>query len=250
VPKEAGEDPRAALAKWANKSDEWLRYIARQVIATTRELPATDVEYAYKLFRQEKLIDERSLDVEPELAVTAGQDEAEEPLAISKLSEVRGVNALVPGAVIEPHAGLTILFGENGTGKTGYARVFKALANSRTVDIILGDIAAQEEVSKSAVIDYTLGSEAHQVTWGGEQGLSPFTRMSIFDSPAVNVHLDSDLEYVYVPAVLSLFNYVSNAIRAVQKKLDQDIANLKTAIPLACSPGSRGSRVSTRRSKR
>ena len=74
------------------------------------------------------------------------EEDAELPLSIIRLSEVVGVNAIVTGSVIEPHPGMTILFGENGTGKTGYARIFKALAGSRTADTILGDIAASEEV--------------------------------------------------------------------------------------------------------
>lgn len=32
--------------------------------------------------------------------------------------------------------------------------------------------------------------------------------MSIFDSPSVTFHVDDDLEYVYVPAALALFEHV------------------------------------------
>lgn len=240
---QADVDPRAALASWANRSDEWLRYIARQVIATGRPLPESDIGYAYRLFRQEKLIDERDLPVEEQLAAAAGEREVEEPLAITKISDVYGVNALTPGAVIEPHAGMTVLYGENGTGKTGYARILKALANSRTADAILGDITALAAVEKSAAITYTLGDEERTVTWTGESGLSPFTRMAIFDSPAVNIHLDADLEYVYVPSVLSLFNHVSTAIQAVQHRLDQDIRTLTHATPDLLARFPRGSSI-------
>jgi predicted ATPase len=68
---------------------------------------------------------------------------------------VTGVNALVAGAVIEPHEALTILFGENGTGKTGYSRIFKALAASRTADeLILGNIDTPPAQSQSATVNY------------------------------------------------------------------------------------------------
>lgn len=115
---------------------------------------------------------------------------------------------------------MTILFGENGTGKTGYSRIFKALAGSRTADAILGDITFSEEVPQSAKVEYTVGTEANALVWAGEQGVAPFTRMSIFDSPAVNFHVDDDLEYVYVPAALSLFNHVNTALRAVHDRVD------------------------------
>lgn len=216
----ATSNPRDLLTEWANSSDEWVRYIVRQVLDSGRAIGPDEADHAYKLFRQEKSLDSRTLSKEPLLAATANTEEVEEPLAITCLSDVTGVNALVSGAVIEPHAGLTILFGENGTGKTGYSRIFKALAASRTADVILGDIDAASEQDKSATIRYTLGAAEREFVWSGEQGVPPFTRMSIFDSPSVNFHVDEDLEYVYVPAALALFNHVISGIKAVQAQVD------------------------------
>ncbi|WP_198142016.1 AAA family ATPase [Leucobacter komagatae] len=123
---------------------------------------------------------------------------------------------------------MTILFGENGTGKTGYSRIFKALAASRTVDVILGDIEAPEPSPQSAVIGYTLGTDAKSYTWTGGQGVAPFTRMSIFDSPSVSFHVDDDLEYVYVPAALALFNHVGTGIKSVQGTIDRTVKELRS----------------------
>jgi energy-coupling factor transporter ATP-binding protein EcfA2 len=226
-PQEAvAPDPREVLAAWANEQDEWVRAIVRRVLSSGRALPAADLDAVYSLFRQEKGIDERTLSSEASLAVDLAEEDAELPLVITKLSEVTGVNAIVSGSVIEPHAGITILFGENGTGKTGYSRIFKALAGSRTADTILGNIAVEEEVAQTAKLEYTLGTDKTVLEWSGEQGVAPFTRMSIFDSPAVNFHVDDDLEYVYVPTVLSLFNHVNTALKGVHDRIDQAIQEL------------------------
>ncbi|MFV8141750.1 AAA family ATPase [Mycolicibacterium senegalense] len=221
-------DPRETLAQWANEQDGWVRSIVRSVLSTGRALSSDDLDAAYALFRQEKGLDERTLPTEPGLTVEALEEDAELPLAITRISEVTGVNAIVTGSVIEPHAGMTILFGENGTGKTGYARIFKALAGSRTADAILGDIAVSEDVPISAKVEYTVGPEVKTFAWTGEQGQAPFTRMSIFDSPAVHFHVDDDLEYVYVPTVLALFNHVNTAIKGVHERIGNSIGNLSS----------------------
>jgi energy-coupling factor transporter ATP-binding protein EcfA2 len=223
-----GPDPREVLAAWANEQDEWVRTIVREVLSSGRALTDDDIDAAYELFRQEKGIDERTLPTERALGVDATVEDAELPLTVTKLSEVTGVNALVPGSVIEPHVGMTILFGENGTGKTGYSRVLKALAGSRTADTILGDVTVAEEVAQTAKVGYTVGTDAKTLSWAGEQGLAPFTRMSIFDSPAVNFHVDDDLEYVYVPTVLSLFNHVNTALKGVHNRIDETVRDLAT----------------------
>lgn len=177
---------RALLAQWANDKDEWVRFIVGEIIKSGAPLPGAEIDGAYELFRQEKGLDGRALTAVGPLAVDGVADETAPPLAIVRLSEVQGVNALVADAVIEPHAGLTIIYGENGTGKTGYARIFKALAKSRTDGDILGDITAESAQSPSAKIAYTLADDEDEFRWAGEHGVSPFTRMSIFDSPSVS----------------------------------------------------------------
>lgn len=221
-------DPRGLLGEWANSSDEWVRYIARLVLTSGAPLGRDEEAQAYTLFRQEKAFDTRELPVEEPLPTLDREDEAIEPLTLTSLSDVVGVNALAEGGVIEPHDGLTILFGENGTGKTGYSRIFKALAASRTADTILNNIEVAKPQPQSAVIGYTLGSEARTHIWKGEQGVSPFTRMSIFDSPSVSFHVDDDLEYVYVPAALALFNHVIAGIKAVQAQVEAAVRDLRS----------------------
>ncbi|MFZ8756939.1 AAA family ATPase [Microbacterium sp. HMH0099] len=236
-------DPRALLADWANTNDEWVRLLVAEVIGTGRAVGAGTIEKAYQLFRQEKALDKRELPVVAQLEVEARQDESAPPLMVTRLSEVHGVNALVPGAIIEPHEGLTILYGENGTGKTGYSRILKALANSRTADTILGNIDSELAEAQSAKLEYKLGDDTHTLDWTGDRGVPPFTRISIFDSPAVTTHVDDDLDYVYTPASLALFNHVTAAIQAVAAHIDAATSALGTGSTGLLSRFQRGSSV-------
>lgn len=156
---------------------------------------------------------------------------------------MHGVNALISGAEIEPHEGLTILYGENGAGKTGYSRIFKALANSRTADTVLGNIAAGAPEEQTARLDFKLGDNAQVLTWTGDRGVSPFTRMSIFDSPAVTTHVDDDLDYVYTPASLALFSHVTVAIQAVAAQIETSVGALDTGSSGLLARFQRGSSV-------
>ena len=172
-------DPRILLAEWANDNNESVRFIVSDVIASGRPVAEATVETAYNLFRQEKALDPRTLAAVPPLSTQAGKEEKAAPLSITRLSEVSGVNALIASEVIEPHAALTILYGENGTGKTGYSRIFKALADSRTADEILGDIDSDTSDSPEAKIEYTLGGQ------GGVADLDGRARRR-----AVHTHVD------------------------------------------------------------
>ena len=219
-------DPRTAIADWANRGDEWVRFIVRSVLSSGRSVPSQVIDDAYLLYRQEKGLDERTIAVEPPLEVELGVVQREAGLTLKRISSVAGVNALSPGAEIEFNVGLTLLYGENGTGKTGYARILKALANSRTADTILPNIHVAQPEAASASVEYDLGGVAGSLPWAGEIGKAPFTRMSVFDSPAVNFHVDEDLEYVYTPATLALFTHVSVAIQGLQSRLETEQRSL------------------------
>jgi energy-coupling factor transporter ATP-binding protein EcfA2 len=220
-------DPRSMLADWANGKDEWTRLIVRLVLETGRPLSSEDVSTAFQLFLEEKGFSDRTIPVEHPLTVDVTTSTDEDTLVLKSISAVAGVNALTTNPEITLHDGLTIFFGENGAGKTGYARILKALANSRTADEILPDIndpSAPE--NPSATIKYSLDGVEYSKQWKGENGSSPFTRMSIFDTPAVNIHVDEDVTYVFTPAALALFNHVTQGIRGVQSKLQEAVESL------------------------
>ena len=227
----AAGDPRVLLADYANGSDEWVRYVVGEVLANGARPSETTIAEAYALFRQEKALDERVLPGVPKIATAATEAEQTAPLSIVRLSDVHGVNALLTGSVIEPHNGLTVIYAENGTGKTGYSRIFKALAESRTADEILGDIASASPEPPSAKIDYKLGGEAESYQWHGETGVPPFTRMSVFDSRSVSYHVDDDLDYVYTPAALALFEHVIAGLQGVLARIEGAVRQLRTHDP-------------------
>lgn len=221
-------DPRALLSEWANNSPEWVRYIVRRVLNNRGQLGSEEHARAYDLLRQENGLDPRKIPTENQLDIPENQDEATEKLTLTALSNVVGVNALVNDAVIEPHAALTILYGENGTGKTGYSRIFKALAGSRTADdVILENIETEPSGQQSAQIEYMLGNEKKSYNWTGEKGVKPFTRISIFDNPSVSYHVDSDLEYAFVPATLALFEHIIAGIKSVKDRIEKTVNNLR-----------------------
>lgn len=236
-------DPRSLLIRWANESDEWVRYIVRVVLTERGPVGADDGATAYAVFRQEKALDSRELKTVEKIATSEVEVDTIESLTIQSLSDVTGVNALVEGNSIEPHEGLTVLFGENGTGKTGYARIFKALAASRTAGTILGNIDDDAPSQPSARITFNLGSNQKEYVWTGNQGVAPFTRISIFDNPSVSFHVDDDLEYVYVPASLALFNYVISGIKLVQSHIEEATKSLRNTGPSISTRFPRASKV-------
>lgn len=221
-------DPRDQLANWANECSEWARLLVGEVLSSSAAVSGSIIDAAYSLMRQESGMDPRiASSVEP-LRLESSTDDTTTSLRITKISNVSGVNALTSDAEIEFCDGLTILYGENGTGKTGYSRILKAMAASRTADVILGDVLAETPgpEAQSAEVTFELGGELSHLVWQGQFGVDPFQRMLIFDSKGVVAHVDDTLEYVYTPSSLTPFSAVIDSLQALSERINDAISAL------------------------
>ena len=224
---EQSQDPRISLAAWANTTDEWIRRIVRQVLGSNAELPDDERSQAFRLFLEQKGFEERTLPEEPQLEYSSQTMGEAEPFQLVRLSDVTGVNALAKGEQIEFAPGLTLLFGENGTGKTGYSRILKTLAGSRSAADILPDVTIEgNRPAPFAVISYRLGECETEYQWNGESSHPPFDRMSIFDSPSVHFHLDAELGYTYSPAALAVFDRARVEVQHIGTAIDNVLGKL------------------------
>ena len=164
-------------------------------------------------------------------------------LRLVSLADVSHVNALAPGQEIKFHPTLTILFGENAAGKSGYCRILKRLANVRSAEDILDNVDGSSSGSPTATIKYALGNEEHTVKWEGKGGVPPFGRLAAFDSRAVGLHVDDDLNYQYTPGDLVLFPLCHAAVDAVRELLEALMTERRLELPLSSNVFTRGTPV-------
>ncbi len=224
--KKLAPSARKMLVDWANEQDAWVRSLAADVLAT-RQAPSDDkLAAAYEACLVEKGLRPGDATMVPEIEFDESLSSEAADLKLERLSSLQGVNALAPDQAIDFNAGLTILFGENGAGKTGYSRVLKRLAAVRTAEPILPNVHdATAPRNLKAAVAYRIGEEeSKMLDWEGESGVAPFTRLSVFDTPSLRLHVDENLTYTYTPGDLALFPLLDVAIGEVRQKLDSEIA--------------------------
>jgi energy-coupling factor transporter ATP-binding protein EcfA2 len=146
-----------------------------------------------------------------------------DPVRVDSLKIGDGVNALKPGAQIDFAPGVTVIFGENGSGKSGFVRVLKRAAGLRTAEDILHNVRAATKPTPSASFTVAVGTTGQTIPWKNEFGITPLNRMSIFDARGARLHVEDDLTYVYTPGELTLFPLVQNGIERVRTALDVTI---------------------------
>ncbi|MGK2939679.1 MAG: AAA family ATPase [Solirubrobacteraceae bacterium] len=215
---------RKLLVDWANGEDGWARELVSEVLASRQELSDEAIEAVFDRYLAEKGLSDAASEAVPTLELDERSGAEAATLVIEKLDAVAGVNALAAEQLIEFNPGMTVLFGENGSGKTGYTRIFKHLAAVRTAEDILPNVHDQNDgTTPEATIAFSVGGSTTKLEWRGERGVAPFTHVGIFDTPAVHLHVDDDLTYLYTPSDLALFPLVNKGISAVKDRLDRAV---------------------------
>jgi energy-coupling factor transporter ATP-binding protein EcfA2 len=214
----------ALLPRWANEQDGWSRTLAGDVLKNRVMASNLDIDRYLKL-----LLAEKKLSSEPfETVAKIEQKElAGNPLDSVRLDSLKigdGINALKPGAQIDFAPGVTVIFGENGSGKSGFVRVLKRAAGLRTAEDILHNVRVDKRPTPSGSFTVTVGGTGQTIAWENEFGITPMNRVSIFDARGARLHVEDDLTYVYTPGELTLFPLVQNAIERVRAALEGTIA--------------------------
>lgn len=156
-------------------------------------------------------------------------------VTLHRLHSLKNVNALAEGEAL-PFAkkGMTIIYGDNGAGKSGYARVLKHLCRSRKTqnDTILTNVYQTGSATPTACIDFAVGQQNHKAEWTlGSPADSRLSGVSVFDSSSAHVHVDEANNLAYTPTALAILAKLADACRSLAAKYTGEIATIKSKTP-------------------
>ena len=162
-------------------------------------------------------------------AITArdvpGASDSGEPVTLEAVEGVVGVNALLPGQrVTFGTAGLTIIYGDNASGKSGYARLIREAVTARIKADLLGDVFAKEHDAQSASFEYRVGDR--EAAWNlGDANNHDLSSIRFYDEECGDAYVTSASEIAYRPSALTLLDRLSSACELVQQELTKCLAD-------------------------
>ena len=135
----------------------------------------------------------------------------------------RGVNALASGQTLKFGPKLTVVYGDNAAGKTGYIRILKSACRARGPEEILGNVVSGRAPEKPVVaIGYTVGTEEKTREWSGDGEDEFISRVSVFDTQSAAVYLTEKTDVAFRPFGLDLFDKLVKACKAVRFRLEAE----------------------------
>lgn len=200
-----------------------------------RTLCAADLEHLYALAKAEAGIPDPEGRQAQRLedAQVAPKVDPSRMVLLAAIKDLANVNALANGArLLIARTGMTVIYGENGAGKSGYSRVFKHACRARDRrEPVLPD--ANIERGKcgpaSAVFEAEVDGVAIDLPWqiGGEPP-KPLSEISIFDSHCARAYIDNQGDFAYAPYGLDI---LEGLVGACTKLKARAMAEKATSAP-------------------
>ena len=228
---------RNEIASWAAKRPGWQQSTLAK-LALGHTFDASD----YKLLADRLLLGESTVTEKLSLPGDWSKPESYPQVTISDIHIGENVNGITPGQCLTfASSGLTVVYGDNGSGKSGYARLLKRFCSARVLTEVLPDVFKPAPDSPpSAEIGTCFNGEpqpsqswAHQPSMAGHVGF--------FDKDCGNDFLGRDTEVTYRPSELRLLTDligICDGIRDDLKARQDSAAALTIQLPTVSAGGS------------
>jgi hypothetical protein len=222
-----------AILEWSSDRPAWQRDALRRIIAkgTLHGDDFKELVQLCKVGRGAKSDDLKAVPLEKaHLPANPSQGAA---VTLISVADVSGANNLAPGQTLAFDAsGLAVIYGDNGAGKSGYARILKRACRARHAGRIEANVY-DDQTPKIASASITFGiggAEQPVVRWqDSSQPHALLSAVSVFDSECASVHLKDKNEVAFRPFGLDVPDELANACQVVKDTLAAEQKQLERA---------------------
>jgi len=162
-------------------------------------------------------------------------------IGLLAIKNMRHVNAIAENQHLAFGAtGMTVIYGDNGSGKSGYSRVLKRACRARDQTEAIypnAHLPADKAGVPGATFEITVDGVAKDVQWTqGKVAPNELSSFAIFDSRCARAYLDSEDDFSYVPYGLDVFEALAKVCKQLKTAVDtehaQAAADLSAFVPL------------------
>lgn len=154
-------------------------------------------------------------------------------VVLKSVTATSGINAIPQGSKIDfAVEGLTVVYGNNGSGKSGYSRIIRNMGASRTGSKkILSNVYTENETPTVSVQVLVDGLEK-EFTWKqGELEYPTFPEITFFDSTCASKEMAGrDNEILYSPEVVKAMERLSSLVSQVSIRIKDEEKECATSL--------------------
>lgn len=231
------EEPKTIVFKsWLESRPFWEQNLWKLHLEK-ESVDEADIDKCYQVFLEDQIFYKSNTQRKSLALPNFGADSstvAQTRFTLDKIENLKNINAVVDKCAIEFGEKLTVIYGDNGTGKSGVGRLFSNACLSRKPRKLLSNAKVDPfPVSSTAKADFHIsdsnGTQVISYTMGAShESLKCF---SVFDNECAPIHLNSENDIKFIPSKIQIFDDVFKSIVAVEDKLKKESETRKKDNP-------------------
>lgn len=218
---------REKIIEWALKQDKITKELIFRALKSNEVIESDVLEVVNLVKVEVGLLPFNSDAKAPDFnALNVNFSKSNDSVLLKNIRNLSSVNTLQDGSVVPFYReGLTVIYGENGSGKSGIAKVLKSACNARAREVVLPDIYADGEFAiPSATLEYYIGEDVQTFDWKSDYSVeSPLNNIHVFDSKSADVQLTNKNEISFMPSGGHVFGLIFELIRQVKTRLSEEL---------------------------
>ncbi len=214
----------AEIEQWLSQRPRWMQHAAHLLIQNNNLLTEKNFTELTLMCKSEvRLIDS---DIKPQI-VAEGSLAAKEnssQLRLEAINSITGISALSPRNPLQFQSPLTIVYGQNGSGKSSYVRLLKHISGAKKPGKLMGNVYVQQQQSQDCSFVITKDGTRHEISWTPDQGaLNELRTVQLYDTECANLYVNDENEVAYEPWILLFFTKLTEACIKVGQALKQEM---------------------------
>jgi len=225
------------LQKWSKQLENWQRFALLKLLRES-SIDEDNIKAIYEEFKISKGLS-RSLDdrktYELESSFVPQVVKQLKPVILKEICNAKDVNAIVEGQKLKFGSKLTVIYGPNASGKSGYARILKGACFTRSEDIeILGNVYSDTDIQQRASATCVFADASTVDLLEGEICSELRDNFAVFDSSCIRIYTDTKKDFNVspygfdvFPGLVKITSRIRDLLREEVKKRSPDVDTFK-----------------------
>ncbi|MDZ7743646.1 MAG: hypothetical protein U5Q03_18410 [Bacteroidota bacterium] len=222
-------DLKLEITSWLHDQANWLQESAEKILEKGN-LDLDDIRELIALVKTDE--GQKKSNNRRFQGLSASQSKGAQ-LHIESIGEIKGIDTLSPRYPLTFGDGnLAVIYGHNGSGKSGYARILKKVCGKPRAKELKSNIFQKQPVEQSCTIKYEINGHKNSVKWKiNDSPISDLLSVDIFDRDEAGFYLTGETIVSYTPSEVSLFEKLAQVCDRIRLELQDEQDKLVSKMP-------------------
>lgn len=153
-------------------------------------------------------------------------------IRILSVGDIEGIDALAPRNPLPFAHALSVIYGSNGSGKSGYARILKRICGKPNAAELQPNVFKSIPQKRKCTVVASIDGDQKTFVWDANGNpIQELSSIDVFDSQTGFFYIDKEQEVSYVPNEVAFFERLVVVFQRLQQKLKAERDAIKSMLP-------------------